>query len=140
MAAARSLDLVPADSESDSLYISGIGELPQAARDAYIQLGRELGSLMTSKDDDASNPKEFTQQVDVGGQDPEPRDPRAEQKTDERRLRAVKHPDEDESGNIPLPENWQDLAAYSGGSTRHVERAREWDDLGEDSQESHEDE
>lgn len=37
-------------------------------------------------------------------------------------------------GNIPLPENWQDLAAYKG-PTGHQERQSEWDRRGEESQE-----
>jgi hypothetical protein len=94
--------------------------------------------VLVEMNQDASNVQDTEdpeQPADVGGKDLESGNPRTGQKTGERRLRAVRHPDEDENGNIPLPENWQDLAAYSGGSTRHVEREREWSELGEESQE-----
>lgn len=39
-----------------------------------------------------------------------------------------------DDGNIPLPANWQDLAAYSGPQS-HKDRQREWSELGEESQE-----
>ncbi|QOT16511.1 hypothetical protein [Paenarthrobacter sp. YJN-5] len=36
-------------------------------------------------------------------------------------------------GNIPLPDNWQELAAYTG-PTSHEDREREWSERGEESQ------
>lgn len=59
----------------------------------------------------------------------ERRNSRPGQKTGRPRLAEV--PDD---GNIPLPENWQDLAAYSGPEGHRV-RDAEWQRRGEESQE-----
>ncbi|WP_136017932.1 hypothetical protein [Arthrobacter silvisoli] len=113
----------------------GVDNLSPKSRKVIIEMARVLVDL--EKNANASSTEDPEQPADVRDQDAEPGDPGAGQKTGERRLRAVKHPDEDENGNIPLPDNWQDLAAYSGGSTRHIERQREWDERGEESQEGH---
>lgn len=42
--------------------------------------------------------------------------------------------DDPTDSNIPLPDNWQDLAAYAG-PTSHQDREREWSERGEESQE-----
>ncbi|MFJ4168526.1 hypothetical protein ACIPY3_03340 [Paenarthrobacter sp. NPDC089714] len=60
------------------------------------------------------------------GRASERRNARPGQKT----VRAAEQPDD---GNIPLPENWQDLAAYSGPAT-HRDREQEWEQRGEESQ------
>ncbi|MFJ4284048.1 hypothetical protein ACIPY0_00215 [Paenarthrobacter nicotinovorans] len=45
---------------------------------------------------------------------------------------------EDQDDNLPLPDNWRDLAADTS-HTRHVERDKEWADIGEESQDNDED-
>lgn len=68
-------------------------------------------------------------------QSPGSRGPRAGQKT-RRGLSAVpSNPDAPVDGNIPLPDNWQELAAYTG-PTGHKERESEWAKRGEESQDS----
>ncbi|VXB25819.1 conserved hypothetical protein [Arthrobacter sp. 9V] len=44
-------------------------------------------------------------------------------------------PVEVEDGTVPLPDNWQDMAAYKG-PTSHRDRERQWSERGEESQEA----
>ncbi|WP_426302744.1 hypothetical protein [Arthrobacter sp. R-11] len=113
----------------------GVDSLSPKSRRVIIEMARVLVDL--EKNADASDTEDLEQPADAAGENPEPGDHGAGQKTGERRLRAVNHPDEDENGNIPLPDNWQDLAA---GAPHQSQRRRdqEWADRGEESQGSEE--
>lgn len=134
LAAARSLGLSVRDTDPDSVRVSGLSALPASAREAYLHLGRELTSLATVQEQHDPAPP-------VQGQPTNIRDAgkrsnaRSGQKI-RRGLSAVpSNPDAPADGNIPLPDNWEDLAAYTG-PTGHKDRESEWAKRGEESQDS----
>lgn len=134
MAAARSLGLSVRDTDPDSVRISGLNALPASTREAYLHLGRELTGLANSQEqhDQAHPAQEPPADIRKAGKR---RDARSGQKT-RRGLSAVPSThDAPADGNIPLPENWQELAAYSG-PTSHKDRESEWAERGEESQDS----
>lgn len=109
----------------------GVDNLPPKARKVVIDMLRVLVDLNQDAAH-ASNTEDQEQPADVGGAGAEPSNSRARQKTGTvRKLRAADY----EDNNIPLPENWQDLAADSSIS-RDIEQDQEWSERGEDSQES----
>mgnify|MGYP003575560750 CR=1 FL=1 len=110
----------------------GVDNLSPKSRKIMIDLARVLVDL--EKAEDASNNANQDQPTSVSDAG-ERRDARAGQKT-KRGLSAVpSNPDAPVDGNIPLPENWQELAAYSG-PTGHKDRESEWAKRGEESQDS----
>lgn len=108
----------------------GVDNLSPKSRKIMIDLARVLVDL--EKAEDASNTTDREQPTNIRDAGKR-RNPRSGQKTG---LTAVpSNPDAPVDGNIPLPENWQELAAYSG-PTSHKERESEWADRGEESQDS----
>ncbi|MFK0005510.1 helix-turn-helix domain-containing protein [Paenarthrobacter sp. NPDC090520] len=105
----------------------GVDNLSPKSRKIVIDMARVLVDL--EKNADASNDDDQEQPTDISSAR-ERRDTRAGQKT-KRRLKSA---DDAGDGNIPLPDNWQDLAAYTG-PTSHQDREREWSERGEESQE-----
>lgn len=110
----------------------GVDNLSPKSRKIMIDLARVLVDL--EKAEDASNNANQDQPTSISDAG-ERRNARAGQKT-KRGLSAVpSNPDAPVDGNIPLPENWQELAAYSG-PTGHKDRESEWAKRGEESQDS----
>lgn len=107
----------------------GVDNLSPKARKAAIDMLRVLVELNQDAAH-ASNNTDQEQPADAGGEGTDSRNARAEQKTGKvRHLRATDY----EDNNIPLPANFQQLAADSSAS-RDVEQAEEWTRLGEESQ------
>ncbi|MCD4853628.1 hypothetical protein LN996_22665 [Arthrobacter sp. AK01] len=123
MASARSLGLDVSDTEPDSVYVAGLHTLPASTREAFLQLGREIGVLATNQEPHVEAIPEIEPPTDIGSAGKR-RDARPGQKTGSRA------PDD---GNIPLPDNWQDLAAGAPHESQ-VRRDREWTERGEESQ------
>lgn len=105
----------------------GVDNLPPKARRAVIDMLRVLVDM--NQDANAGNAEDQEQPTDVGGAGTEPRNARSRQKT-KRGLSAVP----DDNGNIPLPDDYEQLAAHpatnSSGRREH-EAGRE---RGEESQ------
>ncbi|WP_420179655.1 helix-turn-helix domain-containing protein [Paenarthrobacter sp. TA1.8] len=110
----------------------GVDNLSPKARKVVLDMVRVLVDL--EKSADASNTDAQEQPADIRDASKR-RDARAGQKT-RRGLSAVpSNPDAPVDGNIPLPDNWQELAAYTGPSG-HKDRESEWAKRGEESQDS----
>ncbi|NWL32946.1 hypothetical protein [Paenarthrobacter nitroguajacolicus] len=110
----------------------GVDNLSPKSRKIMIEMARVLVDLEKNADASSTDAQEQPADIRDAG---ERRDARAGQKT-KRGLSAVpSNPDAPVDGNIPLPENWQELAAYSG-PTGHKDRESEWAKRGEESQDS----
>ncbi|WP_394524914.1 helix-turn-helix domain-containing protein [Paenarthrobacter nicotinovorans] len=108
----------------------GVDNLSPRSRKIMIDLARVLVDL--EKAEDASNTTDQGQPTDIRDAGKR-RNPRSGQKTNLASL--LSDHDAPADGNIPLPDNWQDLAAYTG-PTSHKDRERKWDGIGEESQDS----
>ncbi|MGF6835891.1 hypothetical protein QF015_004092 [Paenarthrobacter sp. TE4293] len=106
----------------------GVDNLSPKARKVVLDMVRVLVDL--EKSADASNTDAEEQPTDIRDAGKR-RNARPGQKTGLAVVPA--NPDAPADGNIPLPENWQDLAAYTG-PTRHKDRESEWAQRGEESQ------
>ncbi|QSZ53307.1 hypothetical protein AYX19_10000 [Paenarthrobacter ureafaciens] len=104
----------------------GVDNLSPKSRKIMIDLARVLVDL--EKNADASNDEDQERPTDISSAR-ERRDARPGQKT-KRRLTAA---EEQGDGNIPLPDNWQDLAAGAPHESQ-IKRDREWAERGEESQ------
>ncbi|QSZ49374.1 hypothetical protein [Arthrobacter sp. D5-1] len=102
---------------------AGVDNLPPKARKAAIDMLRVLVDMNQGLAD-AELTSDQEQPIDIR-RPGERRNARAGQKT------PLSVPDD---GNIPLPDNWKDLAAYTG-PTSHKNREHEWSERGEGSQE-----
>ncbi len=110
----------------------GVDNLSPKSRKIMIDLARVLVDL--EKAEDASNTADQEQPTDIRDAGKR-RNPRAGQKTNLASLPSDH--DAPGDGNIPLPDNWQDLAAYTGPSS-HKDRDAEWAQRGEETQEPQE--
>lgn len=101
----------------------GIDNLPPKARKALIEMARVLIDAHQDVNDASSTQDEpaasHSSDDDLAGR--------------RRARQGQKTVTEDESGNVPLPENWRDLAAGAPHESQQ-RREREWSDLGEESQ------
>lgn len=112
----------------------GVDNLSPKSRKIIIDLARVLVDL--EKAEDVTNTAKNDQPTDIRDAGKR-RDARSGQET-KRGLSALPSTPPPIDGNIPLPDNWQDLAAYSGPTT-HKERDSEWASRGEESQDEQND-
>jgi len=99
----------------------GVDLLPAKSRKVLIDMARVLVDL--------------NQDVNRGQADTDPNSaPHADELAARRRAgEGQKSLEPDDSGNIPLPPNWQDLAAGAPHESQ-IRREREWSERGEESQ------
>lgn len=108
----------------------GVDNLSPKARKVVLDMVRVLVDL--EKSADASNTDAQEQPTDIRDAS-QRRNSSAGQKTRSGLIAVPSNPDVPVGGNIPLPDNWQDLAAYTG-PTSHKERESDWAQRGEESQ------
>jgi|GEM_PF-4350290 len=128
LAAARSLGLAPVSQDRDAYVAPGLDRLPDSLREAFLNLGRELGGLDVTKvphEADPNHPVTLPSDELTGR-----RNTGKGQKNSAQSRDLSKYQREDE---IPLPENWRDLAAGAPHESQ-IRRDREWSELGEESQ------
>ena len=129
LATARSLGLAPASHDRVAYVAPGLDRLPKSIREAFLNLGRELGGLNIAKvpREAESNSPAAPLTDELAGY----RNSGAGQKSRTGRRDPKSYVREDE---IPLPENWRELAAGIPHESQ-MQRERHWDSLGEESQE-----